>query len=66
MGVGEVMLRLGRAQIERARAQLHAKTARLPFAGAFKQIVEALFVLHVPGGTRAGNVVTASRVLAAW
>ena len=35
----------------------------LPFAGAFKQIVEALFVLHVPGGTQAGNVVTASRVL---
>lgn len=60
--VGEAKLQLTRAEINRARAELHAKAERLPFAAAFDQVVEAMFVAHVPGGTRARNVVTGGKV----
>ena len=62
--VGEAKLQLKRSEIARARYELHAKLERLPFAAAFDRIVEVVFVEHVPGGTRARNVVTGSKVIA--
>ena len=62
--VGEAKLQLARAEIGRARGDLHARTERLPFAAKFDQVVEVIFAAHVPEGTRAKNVVTGAKLVA--